>query len=126
MQDITSYAELKDAIRLLEVEQALKGQLLKEQFFLTYESLKPVNLVKSTLYDIVLSPYLIDNILSATVSLATGFFTKKIVVSASDSMFRRLIGSIFQIGVTNAVAQHPDAIKNFSQYIIQHFFRKKT
>jgi hypothetical protein len=125
MQHITSSAELRNAIKILEAEQALKGQLLKEQFLLTYESIKPVNLVRSTMNDIISSPYLIDNILNAVVSLATGFFTKKVIVSASGSLFRRLIGSIFQFGVTNSIAQHPDALKSFGQYIIQHFFHKK-
>ena len=46
MQNITSTAGLKNAIQLLEAEQAVKGQLLKEQFYITYESLKPVNLLK--------------------------------------------------------------------------------
>jgi hypothetical protein len=126
MENITSTAGLKNAIQLLEVEQAVKGQLLKEQFYhITYESLKPVNLLKSSLNDIVSSPYLIDNILSAVLSLATGFLTKKIIVSASGSVFRKLIGSLLQVGVTNAVAQHPDAIKSFGQFIVQHIFRKK-
>jgi hypothetical protein len=52
MQNITSIAELKNAIQLLEVKQADKGQLLKEQFFLTFESLKPANLLRSTVNDI--------------------------------------------------------------------------
>jgi len=36
MQNITSSAELKNAIQLLEVEQAANGLLLKEQFNLIY------------------------------------------------------------------------------------------
>ena len=47
MQNITSAAELKDAIQLLEAEQSIKGQLLRELLFLTYEGLKPVNLLKN-------------------------------------------------------------------------------
>jgi len=39
MENITSAAGLKNAIQLLEAEQADKGQLLKAQFYLTYESL---------------------------------------------------------------------------------------
>ena len=125
MQNITSTAELKNAIQLLEAEQAVKGQLLKEQFYLTYESLKPVNLLKSTLKDIASSPYLIDNILGTAMGLATGYLSKKIVVGASGNIFRKLFGSVLQFGVTNVVAQHPDAIKSFGQFIFQHIFRKK-
>jgi hypothetical protein len=49
MQNITSVNGLKNAIQLLEVEQDLQGQQLKEQFYITYESLRPVNLLRNTL-----------------------------------------------------------------------------
>src|SRR4030042_3487647 len=101
MQNITSTADLKNAIQLLEVEQGIKGQLLKEQFLLTFESLKPVNLLKSTLNDAASSPYLIDNILGNLLGLVTGYLTKKIFIGASGNKFRKLIGSILQFGVVN-------------------------
>jgi hypothetical protein len=125
MQNITSTAGLKNAIQLLEVEQAIKGQLLKEQFQITYESLKPINMLKSTLKDIISSPSLKDNLLSTTVGLAGGYLTKKIAVGATGKIFRKLIGSVLQFGVTSVVTQHPDAIKSFGKFIIQHISRKK-
>lgn len=125
MQNITSTTRLKNAIQLLEVEQAVKGQLLKEQFYITYECLKPASLLKGTLKDIATSPYLIDNILGVAVGLATGYLTKKIVVSASGSILRKLIGSVLQFGVTNVIAQNPDAMKSIGQSIFQHIRRKK-
>jgi len=125
MERITSSAGLKNAIQLLEVEQSIKGQLLREQFFLTYESLKPVNLLRSTLSDVASSPYLIENIIGNAMGLATGYLSKKIFIGASGNIFRKLFGSILQFGVTNVVAQHPDAIKSIGQFIFQHVFRKK-
>jgi hypothetical protein len=125
MQKIASVAELKNAIQLLEVEQADKGQLLKEEFFLTYESLKPVNLIRRTVDDIASSPYLIDNILGAGMGLVSGFLSKKIFIGASGNKLRHLIGHVLQFGVTNFVALHPGAIKTIGWSIIQHFVRKK-
>ncbi|MFZ0282609.1 MAG: hypothetical protein WAL29_13245, partial [Bacteroidales bacterium] len=61
MQKITSTAELKNAIQLLEAEQAEKEMLLKEQFSIAVDSFKPSNLIASSLNDITKSPYLIDN-----------------------------------------------------------------
>ena len=94
MQNITSVAELKNAIQLLEVEQNLKGKILKEQFYLVYENFKPVNLLTGTLKDIVKSPYLIDNILGTAMGLATGYLSNKTIVSTSGNLVRKLIGSI--------------------------------
>ena len=125
MQNITSTADLKNAIQLIEVEQAENGQLLKKQFYTTYESIKPVNLIKGTLRDIVSTPNLIDNVLDTVIGLASGYLTKRLVVGASGNIFRRLFGSMVQLGITNVVTQHPEGIKSIGHYIIQHIFRKK-
>jgi len=125
MQNITSATGLKNAIHLLEVEQADQGQQLKAQFYLTIESLKPVNLLRSTLNDITSSPFLIDNIIGTALGLTSGFLSKKIFIGASGNKFRKLIGYILQFGVTNFVAQHHDTIKLFGQSVFQYFLRKK-
>jgi hypothetical protein len=125
MQDITSVAELKNAIQLSEAEQTLKGKLLKEQFYLTYESFKPINLLRNSLSDIAKSPFLIDNILGTVMGLVTGFISKKVFIGASGNKFKRLIGTILQFGITNIVAQNSDTVKSFGRSLFQHFSRKK-
>jgi hypothetical protein len=125
MQNITSTIALKNRIQLLEIEQGSKGRLLKEQFYLTYESLRPVNLLKSALNDISSSPFLIDNILSTAMGIASGFLTNKIFVGRSGSVIRSLLGSILQFGVTNVVAQHPAAVKSIGEVIMQFLIRRK-
>jgi hypothetical protein len=125
MEKITSATGLKNAILLLETDQTIQGQLLKEQFNFAYESFKPVNLIKSTVKDLASSPYLIDNILATAIGIATGFLSKKIFVGSSGNLFRKLLGSFLQAGVTNTVSQHPDAIKSFGQLIFQYFSHKR-
>lgn len=125
MEPITSIEELKNAIQFLEFEHSVKKQLLREQVYLTYESLKPINLLKSILQEISSSQNTIDNILGTTVGLASGYISKKIIVGRSANTIRKLVGSLLQFGVTTIVAQHPDMIKSISQFIFQHFLRKK-
>jgi hypothetical protein len=124
MQNITSIAGLKNAIQSLEIEQAEKGKLLKEQFYVTYESFKPANLIANTLNDIAKSPYLIDNILGAAMGLVTGFYSKKLMFNSSGSKLKRLIGVVLQFGVTNLVAKHQDTIRSIGQVVFQHLIRK--
>ena len=125
MQKINSSLELKYAIQVLEIEQAEKAILLKEQFFITYESLKPINLIKNAVKDIFLSPNLIENFLGTTVGLASGYLSKKIVVGASGNILRKLLGSLLQYGVTNMVAQHPEGIISLGQQLLHRIFHKK-
>jgi hypothetical protein len=117
MKKISSSVRLHNEIQLLEVEQALRGQLMKDQFLLTYESLKPINLIKNTLKEIATSPVIGDNVLGSLMGLATGYLSKKIVVGGSANIFRKLVGSILQFGVANAVAKHPEAIRLIGDYV---------
>ncbi len=125
MQNINSAKELKKEIQLLEIEQTFKMQQLKEQFYITSDSFKPFNMLKSTIKDAISYPNIIDNILSTTIGLATGYISKKIVVGKSNNIFRNIIGSVLQFGVTKTVAQQPLAIKSVGQYIFHKIFDKK-
>ena len=125
MQKITNSQELKNAIELLEVEQSINGQLLKDHLLITLDSLRPVKLIENTLKDIVSSPYLMNNFLDTTISMATGYLSKKIVVGTSHNLFRRLSGSFLERGVTSFIARNPEAIKLFGNFIFQQIFRKR-
>ena len=124
MENISCAAELKLAISEKQFELEVQGQLLKEEFFNVYESLKPVSLIKSTLAEITSSPYLIDNMLGAVMGMLSGYVSKKIAVGTSHNLFRKIMGIVLQFGVTNLVAQHPEQLKNFGQMIIEKIFHK--
>jgi len=106
MESITTSDELKNAIQILEFDLAVKEQLLKEQVYLTIESLKPANLIRSTLHEITSSPHLIENILGTAAGLISGYFSKKIATGKSGNFVRNLLGTILQFGVTNVVARN--------------------
>lgn len=125
MQNITSATELKDAIRSLEETQSVQGRLLKEQFFIVVESIKPVNIIKNTFNEVVSSPDLMSNILTTTIGLTAGYISKKSIVGASGNLFKKLLGTILQFGVTTLVLRNPEAIKSFGQGLIQRFLSKK-
>jgi len=121
MQPITTSDELKNAIQILEFDQQVREQQLKEHVYLAIESLKPVNLIKSTIHDVVSSPYLIDNLLGAAMGLTSGYISKKIVLGKSVNVIRKLFGSLLQFGITNVVAQNSESIKTFGESIYQYF-----
>jgi len=124
MEKITCAAELKIAIQTLKFEQDVQGKLLKEEFMITFESLKPANIIKNTLHDITQSPYLMDNALGAITGLVSGYLSKKIAVGTSHSLIRKIAGSLLQFGVTNLVAQHADTLKTVGNVLIQKFLHK--
>lgn len=125
MENIKTPADLKNAILLLEAEQDIHLQKLKNQFFITYESLKQAKLIENTLRDIASSPYLVDNILATFVGLLSGYVSKKAVTSQSSSKLRKLFGYLLQFGITNLIAQNPEKIKSFVSYISEHILHKR-
>lgn len=125
MQNIDSDVGLKEAIQQLEHEQALQGKLLREQFDLARETIKPVSLIKSTFDEVVSSPMLISNILGATIGLSAGFISKRMFVGPSVSPLKKLIGNILQVGVTAVLAKKPEMLKTFGNHILQRIFNKK-
>ena len=124
MENISCAAELKLALSEKQFELEVQGQLLKEEFFNVIDSIKPVNLIKNALTEITSSPYLIENMLGAVMGLVSGYISKKIAVGTSHNLFRKLMGSLLQFGVTNLVAQHPEQLKNLGQLIIEKIFHK--
>jgi hypothetical protein len=125
MENINSTEGLKNAIQLLEVEQAEKLQQMKEQSLLAVEMLRPANLLKSAVKDIVSSPHLLNNMLDTGVGLATGFLSRKIFIGTSVNIFRKLFGSVLQLGVTSVATKNSDSIKSLGRFVIQRIFIRK-
>lgn len=125
MENITSAADIKNAIRFLEADQEVKRQQLRAQFDDTFESLKPANLLKTAVKEISSSPFLLTNIGGAAVGLATGYLSKKVVFGASKSILKRSLGLALQFGVTNLISRHPDDLLSFGQGLIERLFYKK-
>ena len=126
MENITSIDGLKNAIQILEVEQADKLQRLKEQSLLSIEILKPVNILKSAFKDIISSPLLLDNMVDTGLGLATGFLTKRIFIGSSVNILRKLVGSVLQLGVTSVATQNSDFIRSFGRFAFHKIFNKKA
>ena len=124
MQNINSTAELKDAIQQLEDKQANERKLLREQFNLTYASLQPVNLIK-TITQAVASPDILRTILSATIGLSAGVFSKRIIASTSASILKKVFGSMLLLGVTKIVSRNPGFLKTVGQRIFQGFINRR-
>lgn len=125
MQKITSIEELRKSILLLEIKQANEAALLKEELKTTYESLKPVNLIKNALCEITSAPDFHGNILNASMSIAAGYLSKKIAIGSTHNPIKQLLGSILQMGVTKLVSKNTDGIRSGAGHLINNVLSKK-
>jgi len=125
MQKITSVAGLKNAIQLLEAEQEIKGQQLKEQLLFTYESFSPINILKRSLKEIYSTSDLLENISGTTFGVASGVLLNKLFVGKSGNIIRKLLGSFLQFGLTKVVSQNAELLKAIGQVLYSHLFSKR-
>ena len=120
MQKINTEADLRNAILQLETRQIQDVKILKEQFHLTYDSIKPINLIKNTFKQVGESQELKENVINTSVGLATGYVSKILFEILSGSPVKKLLGSVLMFGITNLVAKNPEAIKSFGNKVFKN------
>ncbi len=91
---------------------------MKEKLHTTYESMKPVNLIKSTYHEIAGSKDVQETVLDTTVGLAAGYATKAIIQGRSHNLLVKVASTAVQIAVTNAVRKHPEEIKMAARFLV--------
>ncbi len=112
MQKINSTAALRDAILQLEIQKDIDEKLLKEQFHLAQESIKPINLLKSVFKEVTTSPDVKDQIIGTSAGLTAGYISKKLFEGVTRGPFTKLIGSAIMLGITKVVAKNPETVRS--------------
>ena len=113
MQKIITEADLRLAILQLEGKQTQERILMKEQFLITVETLKPINLIKSTLLEAVESEDLQDNFLNDALGLSAGYVSKMVFQGQSGGPVRKILGTALMFGIKNLIAQNPETVKKW-------------
>jgi hypothetical protein len=119
---VTNALELKAAIAELEQRKIYQERMLIEQFNHTYESLKPINIIKSTFNHVVHSPDLKTNLLDATIGLGAGIISKKLMVRGSSNFFRKMAGTLLEFAIAGIVTKNSGGIKKAGKGLLDNFF----
>ena len=102
---------LNEKIAFLQKKQSEELVLLKEQFFSIYENLKPINLIKNTLQEITSSSEIKSNLINSAIGVTTGFLSKKIMIGSTHNPFKKLLGTLVEFVIANAVVKYFNSIK---------------
>ncbi|AWG21605.1 hypothetical protein FFWV33_08695 [Flavobacterium faecale] len=95
---------LDNSIAQLLVEREIKLNALKRQLNMTFESVKPVNILKDTLADFNKAPEAKADIFQSILSISGGYLTKKLVMGKSNSIFKKALGYVVQYGLTKFIS----------------------
>lgn len=115
---------LNELIVLQEQKYDMDLELLKDQFHVAYESLKPINLIKNLFHEVTASPEIKNDMVSNVIGLGTGFLSKKLLINGSHNPAKRVFGTLIQFAVANLVSKHSDNIKTIGGNLLKHFFAK--
>ncbi|WP_394990422.1 hypothetical protein [Emticicia sp.] len=116
---------LKDRISLLENRQAQELMLLKDNIHLSYQSLRPINLIKSTLNEVALSSDIKDGIFNNVIGLITGYLSKKVLFGASHNPIKRVVGTVLQFAIAQVVSKNAHTIKAIGEVLIRRIFENR-
>jgi hypothetical protein len=127
MKKINETDALNDLILVQEQQYNTDLRLLKEQFHIAYESIKPINLIKDLVHDVTASPEIKNDLSSNIIGLITGFISKKLLIgkNSNSGFFKRIFGMTLQFAVANTVAKHTDDIKTIGSILLDKFFNRK-
>jgi xanthosine utilization system XapX-like protein len=125
MENRYTAESLKVAIKALEIKQTEDRQQLREQLLITYENLKPINILKNIVKDIYSSENYTRDLLEIVAGMASGFVSKKLVVRNSKDPILKLVGLAIQFGMTTLVSKKYNVIKDSVMNFINQFLNKK-
>lgn len=108
LEKIANTTHLKTAIERLEIRRTVQEGELKEKYHEMLVSLKPGNILRSTLQEVRESTPLKHNLLKVAVGLGAGYFSRKMVVAESAGVVKKALGAALQYGITNFIARKPD------------------
>jgi ribosomal protein S5 len=119
MQTISSVAELKLSIRELEARSIEQEFILRNAATETLESLNPINMIRSKFNSAVKTPGFGKSVLINGLGLAAGILSKKIFLRGSTNIFKKVLGTVVELGVAKAVANNADTIKSGGMQLLK-------
>ncbi len=127
MTKIHSKTELKEAIRLLEIDKAKKLDLLKEEAHIILESLKPANIIKESIKNVLQSSTVKENARDGLLGLVTGYISKKLLISGgTNNPVKNIFGNIIQFGIAKLVSKNAAEIKIAGKGLLRSLLTKKN
>jgi len=125
MEKITSITELRKAILQLEMKQSEDKLLLKEELMIVYERMKPANVFKNSIKDLISSSDLINNLFNTSMGLAAGYLTKKAAIGSSRNPLKQIMGAFLQLGVSNVVTKNAGGIKSVAVGLLRNYLGRR-
>ncbi len=103
MKAINQKKQLATKIALLRNKQASDFLILKDQYHVTIDSFKPINLIKNSLEDAITSPGLKMSLVTGAIGFGTNYLRNNILNHTSKNPIKRILGNVLKFAVNNFI-----------------------
>lgn len=111
MKSQTAVEQLNSEISILEKKQELELLILKLQLHETYDSLKPINIIKNTFKQITNSPEPKNQIINEFAGITAGALSGKLLFGKSKNPLKIIAGLGIQFLVSNFISRQNISIE---------------
>ncbi len=115
LEKVADTTELTTAINRLRRKAELQEADIQDQMHTILVSLKPTNLLKTTIHEVQESTELKHNLFKVALGLGAGYFSRKMVVGKSAGLVKKALGTALQYGVTQFISKKNDSDNNNMQ-----------
>jgi hypothetical protein len=126
MKKITTASELKAAILELELEQSQLEIELHDQFNLAYESLRPINLIRSVFKDITETDDTHVNLLNSVLVIGAGYLSKVLFQGKKKKPLKSMLGTALVFGLQTFISKNPETLKAIVAGLLDLFKRRNN
>ncbi len=123
---INNSQDLELAIIEMEKRKVVQQSILVSQFHETYESLKPVNLLKAAFHKATEAGDTRSTILKTVGGIGVGLLTKKLLIGKTTSLIGSLVSNALKLTASNTVYNNTDKLKAYGIAIYNNLFKKHT
>lgn len=105
MEKITHSANLKSMIMALENQQHTEYLVLKTELLQEGQKLKPINIIKNTLAQIIATPDLAKDLIKGTILFIISTVFSKFFAKKLDTPVMKLLGIVVEMVILNVIAK---------------------
>lgn len=105
LERVANTTELSTAINRLRRKAEIQEADIQDQMHTILVSLKPTNLLKTTIHEVQESTELKHNLFKVALGLGAGYFSRKMVVGKSAGLVKKALGTALQYGVTQFISK---------------------
>lgn len=112
LEKVANTTDLDTAIKRLKRKAELQEADIQDHIHTILVSLKPTNLLKTTIHEVQESTELKHNLFKVALGLGAGYFSRKMVVGKSAGLVKKALGTALQYGVTQFISKKDERGNN--------------